>query len=71
MKEFSTQYDYRNEKLDPLYPIPKAENEELYRKYCDEAGKYAQLVLAGRLANYKYFTMAETIRNALDIAHTL
>ena len=31
MKEFSTQYDYRNEKLDPLYPIPKAENEELYR----------------------------------------
>ena len=71
MKEFSTQYDYRNEKLDPLYPIPKAENEELYRKYCDEAGKYAQLVLAGRLANYKYFTMAETIRNALDIARTL
>lgn len=71
MKEFSTLYDYRNTKLDPLYPIPKQENEELYARYCNETKKFPQIVLAGRLANYKYFTMAETIRNALDISSNL
>ena len=70
MKEFSTLYSPNEEKLDPLYPIPKKENEELYNKYLDEIKEYSQIVLAGRLANYKYFTMAETIRNALDIVKT-
>lgn len=71
MKEFSTWYDHQNEKLDPLYPIPQKESEDLYARYVDEVNKYPQIVLAGRLANYKYFTMAETIRNALDIATDL
>lgn len=67
MKEFSTLYSPDNEKIDPLYPIPKQENEELYSKYLAEVKEYSQIILAGRLANYKYFTMAETIRNALNI----
>lgn len=71
MKEFSLAYDYRDDKHDPLYPIPKTANEELYRSYREEALKYKQLVLAGRLADYKYFTMAETIENALRIAKEL
>ena len=71
MKEFSTWYDHNDEKLDPLYPIPKKESEDLYARYLDEVNNYPQIVLAGRLANYKYFTMAETIRNALDIVSNL
>lgn len=71
MKEFSTLYDHKNSGLDPLYPIPKAENEKLYEKYHNEVEKFPQIVLAGRLANYKYFTMAETIKNALDIVASL
>ena len=67
MKEFSTLYNPDDDRLDPLYPIPQKENEELYDKYLNSVKEYPQIVLAGRLANYKYFTMAETIRNALDI----
>lgn len=67
MKEFSTLYNPDDDRLDPLYPIPQKENEELYDKYLNSVKQYPQIVLAGRLANYKYFTMAETIRNALDI----
>lgn len=71
MREYSLQYDPDDQTHDPLYPIPKAENEELYQRYLRKAEEYPQLVAAGRLANYKYFTMAETIRNALDIAEGL
>ena len=71
MREYSLQYDPKDSQHDPLYPIPKAENEELYQRYCRIAEEYPQLVIAGRLANYKYFTMAETISNALRVAEGL
>lgn len=71
MREFSMQYDHTDPRMDPLYPIPKKENEDLYGKYLDEAKQYSQLIAAGRLANYKYFTMAETIKNALKTAESL
>ena len=71
MKEYSLSYDPQDEKHDPLYPIPKEENESLYNRYLGDAQKFTQLILAGRLANYKYFTMAETIENALRVADIL
>ena len=71
MKEFSLSYDPGDEQHDPLYPIPKEENEKLYARYLEDARKFPRLILAGRLANYRYFTMAETIDNALKTAGTL
>ena len=71
MKEFSLSYDPKDDFHDPLYPIPKEENERLYGQYLKDAERFSQLVLAGRLANYRYYTMAETITNALKIAETL
>ena len=67
MREYPHQYDYTDNSMDPLYPIPKLEYEELYQRYRNMTTKYPQLVIAGRLANYKYFTMSETIQNALKI----
>ena len=66
MREYSTAYDPDHPEIDPLYPIPKQDNEEQYLKYRNKAYQYPQLIIAGRLADYRYFTMAETIENALS-----
>ena len=66
VKEFPCQYDYSS-RLEPYYPIPKKENEVLYGKYRKTASEFPGLLLAGRQADYKYYTMAETIENALEV----
>lgn len=71
MKEYPQQYDVNDASFDPLYPIPMPENEDLYQKYLEESRKYPQLIVAGRLANYRYYTMSETIANALKLAQQL
>ena len=59
-----------NSSLEPYYPIPKPENEDKYKKYLELSKLYPSLILAGRLANYKYYTMSDTIKNALKIYKT-
>lgn len=68
VKEFPQAYSPHDTNMDPYYPIPKLENEEKYKKYLSLAKHFNNLHLVGRLANYKYFTMAETIENALTKA---
>ena len=51
----------------PYYPIFTDENQELYQKYVDEAKKYSNLVLLGRLAEYKYYNMDAIVLKALEI----
>lgn len=41
----------------PYYPIPKKDYEETYKKYLKKAEKLSNLVLVGRLADYKYYNM--------------
>jgi len=49
------------------YPVPNQENKALYAKYQDVALKEPNVTFVGRLANYKYFNMDETIKNALEL----
>ena len=51
----------------PYYPIPVAKNLELYKKYEEEAAKYKNLYLLGRLANYKYINMDVAVLNAMKL----
>jgi UDP-galactopyranose mutase len=51
---------------DPHYPINTKESQELYKKYkklADEKG----IILAGRLATYKYMDMDKCIKQALEV----
>lgn len=48
----------------PYYPVPIAQNFTLYEKYAEEAKKYKNLYLLGRLANYKYINMDIAVLNA-------
>jgi UDP-galactopyranose mutase len=58
-------------KHDPYYPIPTDESKIQYNKYKEEASKYSNLSLCGRLADFKYYNMDDTIANALTIFQSL
>lgn len=60
-------YEYSNDGGEPYYPVPNPENEDLFKKYQEMAGKEHGVTFAGRLANYKYFNMDQTIENALSL----
>jgi len=52
---------------DPYYPVPNHRNKALYEKYKTMAVKEYNVKFVGRLANYKYFNMDESILNALQL----
>lgn len=59
--------EHINGKTDPYYPIPKDENHELYKKYKVEADNLKNTFFTGRLADYKYYNMDETVLVALRL----
>jgi UDP-galactopyranose mutase len=64
--EYSKAYD-KNFNEDPYYPINDFFNNEKYEKYRIEADKEKNLIVGGRLGNYKYYDMDKTIVNVLDV----
>ncbi len=63
--EYPCDYDLKNT---PYYPIPQQKNNELYARYREEAAKCRNLYPAGRLAEYRYYNMDQTIYAALGLA---
>jgi UDP-galactopyranose mutase len=59
--------NYEPNKDIPYYPVFKKENQELYNRYKEEAGKFNNLILIGRLADYKYYDMDDAIKRALEV----
>ena len=56
--EYPIDYNPENDlQSPPCYPIITEKNMELYNKYKKESLKYKNLVLCGRLAEYKYYNM--------------
>ena len=48
-------------KNERYYPIPKQENEQLYRKYSELAKKEKNIYFIGRLGEYKYYSMQSAV----------
>jgi UDP-galactopyranose mutase len=63
IKEFSRLDDGNN----PFYPINDERNQKLILKYRDEAAKLRNTIISGRLGEYKYFDMHDTINYALNM----
>jgi UDP-galactopyranose mutase len=61
IKEYSMLDDGSN----PFYPINDDRNQSLIVKYREEAKKLSNVIISGRLGEYKYFDMHETIDHAL------
>ena len=58
-------YEYPRADGDPFYPIPRAENTALYRRYEAEAEKLQDVVFIGRLASYRYYNMDQVVAQSL------
>jgi len=59
--------DYNPEKDIPYYPVFTKENRELYYKYKELAEKFENLILVGRLAEYRYYDMDDVVKRALEV----
>ena len=50
---------------EPYYPINNDKNNELYMKYKELADKESNVIFGGRLGQYKYYDMDDTIESVL------
>jgi len=51
--------------VEPYYPINDEINTKLYQKYSDRAKHEPNLIVGGRLAEYKYYDMAPTVEKVM------
>ena len=64
-------YEFPTNEGDPYYPIPRPENEELYKRYEALTLKTVDVSFVGRLATYKYYNMDQVVGAALATAGKL
>ena len=65
MKEYPQNY-IRGENI-PYYPVFDEENKLRHEKYLEEAAQVKNLILLGRLAEYKYYDMDDIVERALNV----
>ena len=58
-------YEYPSAEGDPYYPIPRPENQELFKKYEALADETSDVTFVGRLATYRYYNMDQIVGQAL------
>ena len=58
-------YEYPSAVGDPYYPIPRPENQELFKKYEALADSTEGVTFVGRLATYRYYNMDQIVGQAL------
>jgi UDP-galactopyranose mutase len=58
-------YEYPSAEGDPYYPIPRPENQELFKRYEALADATAGVTFVGRLATYRYYNMDQIVGQAL------
>jgi UDP-galactopyranose mutase len=63
--------EYPTENGDPFYPIPRKENQDLYKKYYDLSETEENVSFTGRLAEYKYYNMDQVVASALKLAENM
>ena len=61
----SVVYEYPQAEGDPYYPVPRAENAAIYKKYEAETERMTNVTFVGRLATYKYYNMDQVVGQAL------
>ncbi|WP_076069474.1 UDP-galactopyranose mutase [Sphingomonas montana] len=61
----SISYEYSDAHGDPYYPIPRADNQALYKRYEALADTLTDVSFVGRLATYRYYNMDQVVGQAL------
>ncbi len=66
IKEYPQDYDSTDENKNiPYYPVFNEENSRKYQQYAEYAKQFENIVLVGRLAQYRYYDMDDIVREAL------
>jgi UDP-galactopyranose mutase len=60
-------YEFPKDGGDPYYPVPRPENNHLYRKYERLADATNGVHFVGRLATYKYYNMDQVVAQSLTL----
>ncbi|HEY2686512.1 MAG TPA: UDP-galactopyranose mutase [Steroidobacteraceae bacterium] len=60
--------EYPRSNGEPYYPIPRPENEALYKRYQELAKAETAVKFVGRLAQYRYYNMDQVVGAALKVA---
>jgi len=58
-------YEYPSAEGDPYYPIPRPENQQLFKRYEALADATDDVTFVGRLATYRYYNMDQIVGQAL------
>ena len=61
----SLTFEYPSSEGDPYYPVPRAENQERYKRYQQLADATPDVYFVGRLATYRYYNMDQVVGQAL------
>ncbi|ODJ91718.1 UDP-galactopyranose mutase [Pseudomonas viridiflava] len=67
----SVTYEFPTAEGDPYYPIPRQENNELYKRYKALADQSGDVTFLGRLGTYKYYNMDQVVGQALALYQRL
>ncbi len=62
-REYSAEWKLGEE---PYYPVNDEKNNQLYRKYEEDAKKEERVIFGGRLGKYKYYDMHHVVEEALN-----
>ncbi|TAF09892.1 MAG: UDP-galactopyranose mutase [Nostocales cyanobacterium] len=60
-------YEFPQAEGDPYYPVPRPENQEIYKQYKALADATPGIYFVGRLATYKYYNMDQCVGQALSV----
>ena len=63
--------EYPKAEGDPYYPIPRPENDELFKRYQVLAEKEKGVTFVGRLAQYRYYNMDQVVGAALSASESI
>jgi UDP-galactopyranose mutase len=56
---------------EPYYPVPRADNQNLYKRYEELARSARNVFFVGRLAQYRYYNMDQVVAASLKVAQTI
>jgi UDP-galactopyranose mutase len=63
----SVVYEFPRSEGDPYYPVPRPENQTVYKQYQALAEETEGVYFVGRLATYKYYNMDQVVAQALTL----
>jgi UDP-galactopyranose mutase len=61
------EYSLLDDGSNPFYPINDERNQGLVMAYREETRKLKNIIISGRLGDYRYYDMHDTIKHALEI----